>query len=701
MFWLRALFFAAPLAVIFGAVLLFRQVSRLELPDKVEAMTCVIRQPVGSLNPLFPLDGTTREVKDLIFEPLLLRDDDLNLKPNIINSWQLKTVVTVRCESEEAAGDSEAKIDSGEYLDGDMTVLEVERMGSALRVVFEGHDSTLPQRFVEGFDSDNLGNYLLVRVSLKNSIQNSFETFLRRSVEKTQIQMLEYEGDQVANLFVKGDIDLLLRELQLYYESNLILEPLIEEMGTQSHTSFREAYIDLREDVKWHDGHSLSAADLLFSYEALTGPNSPLQLGSSFWFVEAIEKVSEFQLRLICQDSPAMMMESWEKLPVLPVHLLGGLVDTQEWMPYFENPVGNGPYRIVTRREDGGIELVANEEFFRAVPEQKSIVYRRVDSLESKLLALRSGKIDTIEPDQRFQGWVDRNPGEVRQMRCLPRFQHFVAWNMEEVPFGKSEMRTALARSADLESILQDSATEFQSVTQSLFFPGMPYSSKPMPLPLYNPKSAEQLMEKCGYQFDSKREIRLDPEGNPFIFTLSVNEASAGQVRLATALAEQWSAVGVTVQVELLPWAELLSERLATRDFDAVLLSWEVPLERDRYATWFSEGGGSGGGNLWGLRNQVVDELLRKLRYTEDPEDLKSVAAELEAEIAALQPCLFVCDTGRKIWYREGAIEVVRPNSDGGMSISSMGIGKAGIERVRPWWVRQSGVEMIPEIEIK
>ena len=70
MFWLRALIFAAPLTVTFCAVMLFRQVSRLELPEEGQEMNCVIREPVGLLNPLLPLSGTTREVTDLVFEPL-------------------------------------------------------------------------------------------------------------------------------------------------------------------------------------------------------------------------------------------------------------------------------------------------------------------------------------------------------------------------------------------------------------------------------------------------------------------------------------------------------------------------------------------------------------------------------------------------------------------------------------------------------
>lgn len=688
MFWLRALLFTAPLAVTFCAVVLFRQVSQLELPEEVQEMICVIREPVGLLNPLLPLNGTTREVTDLVFEPLLLRDDELNLIPNIVSGTRARTHVTIRCESEEAAGDSEAKLLSGEYVADGLKLLRIERDGSVITAILEGYDPKIPDQLVDGFDPENLGNFLLIKLSVSNSVRESFETFLQSSVEKSQIKMMEYESDQVVNLFAKGDIDLLLRELELYYESNRTLDPRIEEVGIRSHTSFREATVDFRRGVTWHDGQRLTADDVLFTYRLLTGPGSPLPMAGAFWFAEEIERVDDYQVRMILRDSPTILMESLEKLPVLPEHVLGGAETSEEWMAFFKNPVGNGPYRIVSRRDDGGIVLAANEQFFRGAPKQKAIVYRQVESFESKLLALRSGQIDTIDPDSRFREWTKRNPGMVKQLKCRPRFQHFVAWNMDRAPFDSKEVRLALARAVDLEAILTNSATEFQVLTKSLFFPGMNYSEEPMALPLFDPRSAENLLEKNGYLFDESKGNRVGPNGKPFLFELLVNETNETQVELANALAEHWSAVGVTVEVREMPWLEMLAEHLATREFSAMMLSWEIPLERDRYESWHSQQVELGGGNMWGLRNHVVDELLLDLRYAENEEEVRQAATELEAEIAALQPCLFVCDTGRIIWHREDAIEVAKPDKIGEYTAASMTVGRAGLERDRPWWVR-------------
>lgn len=700
MFWLRILFYVSPLAVAFAVVLLFREVSHLALPGVGEALTTSIREPIGPLNPLVPISGPTREVRDLVFDPLLVRDDDLNLRPHLISDWDRQTVIVVRCFSEESAGEAEAMILSGEYLDETMEVLALNREGSVLTIALEGFSPDLERQLIANFDPDLLGDYLLVRLRLKHSIRDSLSTFLNSSVEKGQIKMLDYEGDEVANLFVKGDTDLFLRELKLYYESNLSLSPEIEVVGEQSFTSSRELSIKLRSDVKWHDGRPFTAKDVLFSYEELTREGSMMPMKGTFWFVEALEVVDDYSLRAACRSTPAVMMEGFESLPVLPFHLLGDQSDQTRWERFSEAPIGTGPYRVDKRRSDGGIVLRSFEAYFGARPVQEWNVYRRFDSLESKLLALRSGRVDSLVPDERFSDWTRRNPGIVREIRCLPRFQYFIAWNLDVEPLDLAPVREALATSVNLEDVLADTATTYQEPVSSLFFPGVPYVEKMMALPLLDLRKAEKLLTDAGYVFDESRGARVSPSGDSLTLRISVNESDSEQIRLARALRNQWAVIGVIVEIEEMPWDEILNDRLLTRDYEGVLLSWEIPLKRDRFETWHSTGIEEGGGNLFGLRNQVVDELLIKLRDEEDLEEAKTLAHRLQDEISALQPCYFIAQSGRIMTLRDGAVEVARPVVGKDPIRSPAGIGKAGLERSRPWWARSKASPKPLSLEI-
>jgi peptide/nickel transport system substrate-binding protein len=690
MFWLRTILFSSPLLLVFGGSWLFDRVGELQLSHETGALVCAIAKPVGPLNPLVPSAGVTGEIIDLLFDPLLVRDDDLNLRPHLFDSWTSQTVVTIRCSSEEAAGDSEARLLSGEYLDEGVEMLALDRTGSVLTVVIRGIAAGLEERLMSRFDKGNLGDYLLVRLRLKHSVHDSFAAFLGSSVEKTQVRMIEYVGDREVNLFVRGDTDLFLRELELYYESNRNLDPDIEVMGEQCFTTAREMLIDLRGGVKWHDGEPFTTADVVYSYERLTRPDSPLPLASSFGFVERLQALTPVRLKVECRDVPATMMESWEKLPVLPEHLFGERGEGGALDAFITSPIGTGPYQLASRRQDGGVELIANESYFRGAPLEKRIGYRRFSSLESILLALRSGLVEVIEPDERFTDWATRNPGVITTLRCEPRIQHFVAWNLDREPFGSNPVRLALAKAVNSGEVLRDTATEFQQPVTSLFFPGMPYSDDPMLLPLHDPRGAENLLDAGGYKLNESSGLREDADGEGLIFTLAVNEANAAHRRFAAVLAEQWAGVGVRVEVELLGWSELLTSRLLTREFDAVMLSWEIPFERDRYQVWHSSEAGPGGGNLSGLRNESVDELLEQLRSVEDAAEVRRVAESLQKAIAEVQPCYFIGETGRILTVRSESLVVYRPSTAAvnGGKVLPLGIGKSGLEGVRPWWVR-------------
>jgi len=689
MFWLRWIFFSSPLWLGFGGAWLFRTVAEFQLTRESDALVHAIDRPVGYLSPLAPADGIEGEIAGLLFEPLLRRDANLNLRPNLIQAWTSRTVITIRCESEEAAGEAEARFLAGEVPKSGARPIALDRTGSVLTVAFDGHGPDLEKAVLDGLPPELLGDYLLVKVRADHSVDDLIGSWLESSVEKSQVRMLEFTGDREAYLFVRGETDRVLKELRLYLDSNPATSPQLDLVGQRCHTTVREMLLDLKEGVTWHDGVPFTAVDVRFSHERLTRADSPLPLAASFDFVESLEVLSPTRLRILCREVPATMLECWEKLPVLPAHRLAkpaGDNSGTDWAAFFHEPVGLGPYRFDRRRADGGVELVANPAYPGGVPGEPRLRYRRFSSLESMLLALRTGTLDVIEPDERFTEWTRRHPGMVETLRDRPRFQHLVVWNLERPPFDREPVRAALARGIDLGAILRETDREYQVPVTGLFFPGSPLVAEPLLLPLYDPRGAERLLEKEGFRLDEETGLRQDGKGRPLAFSLAVNAGNPEHRRLAAGLAEQWSGIGIAVKVVPVPWEQLIARRLPQRDFDAVLVSWEIPRGRDRREVWHSAAAGPGGGNLSGLRDAEVDALLDQLRAESDPVKVTGVIASLQRAIAARQPCFFICDSGRILTVRREALESRPP---GAAAASPISIGKGGLEEVRPWWVKK------------
>jgi len=688
MLWLRGLFFLSPLALILGASLLHRAAGRFEMPPASGAFVTSIQGGIGPLSP-FPLpEGPAREIAELVFEPLLARDGKGRLAPNLVVGWEERTFLTVHCASEEDAGEAEALLSARWREAGPLPgtsgsrLLALDRSGAVLGIVLEGFEDGAEEALLSQIDRDQLGGYRLVELRLRHSVRNSLRSFLATSVERGRIAMLDYDGDTRARLFVRGEVAPLLRELELYYEANPSLEAEIQTRGTRSHLASREMVLSLHPEAFWHDGRQVTTEDLLFSYQWLTSEDSPLPLASAFRFAEAVEAIDSRRVRVACRETPATMLESWEQLPLLPAHLLSLSDGGESWHDFLEHPVGSGPYRVATRRRDGGIELAAHPRWHRGKAPQERLVYRRLASLEAKLLALRWGRLDSLVPDRRFAEWARRHPESHFTRRGQARFQHFIAWNLERPPFDQMEVRRALAHAINLAEILVDDAERFRSPIESLFSPGSPYRETLFDSPEHNPPMARALLAAVG----------LGPAGeeaSPWGFRLHFNEAHPEHLRFARALAEQWGRLGIEVELAPLSWTELLEGALEQRDFEAAILSWEIPKGRDRFAAWHSEAIPPQGGNFFGLRDAEVDELLESLRREQDEDALQTAAAGLQERLAALQPCLFLAETGRIWWFRQGGVAVSLPDAESPVPLADdPPLSGHALEASRPWWIR-------------
>ena len=94
------------------------------------------------------------------------------------------------------------------------------------------------------------------------------------------------------------------------------------------------------------------------------------------------------------------------------------------------------------------------------------------------------------------------------------------------------------------------------------------------------PDSARALLEAAGWS-DTDGDGVVDRDGEAFQFTLLTQAGNERRTSAAEILQAQFAAVGVDMQVQALEFGALLDIMFATREFDAVLLGWQVGLEPD------------------------------------------------------------------------------------------------------------------------
>jgi peptide/nickel transport system substrate-binding protein len=687
MVWLRPLLYLAPVGVIAATLWLADQARALVYRTDGDLVVAVRAAP-GVFNPLATSTGATREITELIFDRLVAMDDRLQPVPHLAARWGYRHRATVFFRSPEAAETASGALAAAKECWGDWGLTEANRDGDRIELVTTNPQPGWPEAVLATLDQSGFANPRLVRLTLRDTIEESLGDFLASSVEKGKVRQVSYRDGREADLFLDSDdTEGFLKELRLYYESNRNLEPKIDDRGETFGFVDLDFEIELRPDVRWHDGEALTADDLVFTFGEISRPGSPWSLRGAFDFVERLEKVDDHRVRVRCRKFFAPALEAWAKVPLLPEHRLRAAASPADWAAFFARPVGTGPYRLESTWPDGGVVLGSNQTYFGGAPRQATIRYRVLADPQSRLREMKLGLIDVFQPDEIERRWSAQT-GRAEVMEDAARYHSFVAWNIDRPLFREATVRRALAQTVDLRGLLPTIASGHAEPWPGLFFPGSWLGSAPLPELKHDATAAEKALQSVGWTRDESDGLWRNADGEPITFSLAYDRADALHGELAGALARSWQAAGFAVRLEPAGWDDLLDKRLAPRDFDALLLGWEIDFSRDRWAVFHSSEAGPGGSNFCGLNDAQVDEWLAILRRSDEATTAQNAAESLQKRIVDLQPCFFLCATGRALAFRSGAVGQARPGKGGAWTNGAVEIGHQGFQPSRPWWVR-------------
>jgi peptide/nickel transport system substrate-binding protein len=128
-------------------------------------------------------------------------------------------------------------------------------------------------------------------------------------------------------------------------------------------------------------------------------------------------------------------------------------------------------------------------------------------------------------------------------------------------------------------------------------------------------------------------------DGRDLAFNLST---SADPVWLAAAnkVAEQWSAIGVTVTVQNVGSTGLVRDVLEPRSFDVVLFAGVGEADPDPYPAWHSSQTGPTSGNLSQLDDDRIDAILEEGRAVANQPRRQELYVEFQALFAEQVPAI-------------------------------------------------------------
>jgi len=398
----------------------------------------------------------------------------------------------------------------------------------------------------------------------------------------------------------------------------------------------------LKKGVLWSDGVEFTADDVVYSFKVIKDPKTAnAHRKVNYLDITEVRKIDRYTVDFIYSKEYYLGLEICGGMTIIPMHLFNDGADINT---HRNNriPLGTGPYRFTEWVTGSRIVLERNELYRDRKPAIRKIVYRIVAEPSVAFLMLKKGELDfmSVRPIQ----WV-RQTGSGKFLRSFNKFQYFtpnysyIAWNSRRPVFSDARVRRAMSRLINLEAILEKLLFGLgKRVNGTFYFYSKYYNSDISPIE-YDPAGAMALLKQAGWA-DTDGDGFLDRNGRKFSFIFTISSGSKFAERLGTIMKEDFRKAGIDMEINRYEWAVFV-QKLNSRDFDAVTLSWSLGYNEDPYDLWHSSQM-EAGFNFVGFRDAEADSIMERGRREFDEARRTALFSRLDRIIYREQPYTFM-----------------------------------------------------------
>jgi peptide/nickel transport system substrate-binding protein len=314
----------------------------------------------------------------------------------------------------------------------------------------------------------------------------------------------------------------------------------------------------LRRGVRFHDGHELTSADVVYTFKSLLDPGFISPRKGAFRMVRSID----------ARDRYTVAFTLSEPFGSFPVNLVFPVVPAGAGPAFREHPVGTGPYRFVRYAADDRIELAAFDDYFGGAPKNRGLILKVVPDDIMRGLELRNGTVDIVVNDLA--------PDIVYQLSRDPRLQlvespgtdyQYIGINLRDPLLKDVRVRQAIAYAIDRRAIIEHLRRGLATPAAGIL-PPVSWAFEPDVVTFtYDPAKARALLDQAGY-------LEPDPHGPQPRLRLSLKVSNLEFNRLqSSVIQENLRAIGIALDVRTYEFATLYADVLKG-NFQLFTLQW-------------------------------------------------------------------------------------------------------------------------------
>lgn len=388
--------------------------------------------------------------------------------------------------------------------------------------------------------------------------------------------------------------------------------------------------VTLRQGVKFHDGHELTSADVVYTFNSFIDPNFVSPRKGAYRSLKSVDAVDPYTVRFTLK----------EPFGSFPINLVMPVVPNGAGPELRDHPVGTGPYRFVSMAVDDNVQLTTFPDYFRGRPSNDGVVLKVVPDEIMRALELRKGTIDMVvndlSPDVVHQLAAEK---AVTIAESAGTDYAYVGINMRDQVLQDKRVRHALGYAINRQAIVDHLRRGLARPAIGILPPASWAFDEGVFQFSYDPARAQALLDEAGYR---------DPDGDgpePRL-RLSLKVSTNEFIRLQAAVIQQdLKQVGIELDVRSYEFATLYADVLKG-NFQLFTLQWVGVSDPDMLRRVFhSQQMPPNGFNRGYYSNPDVDRLIDLAMAAPTEAERRKLYADAQRVIAEDAPYI-------SLWYK-------------------------------------------------
>lgn len=388
--------------------------------------------------------------------------------------------------------------------------------------------------------------------------------------------------------------------------------------------------IEVRDNVRWHDGKKLTPEDVAFTFNYAKGSDRARWKNIANR-ISSMDVDGNHVTFTLADSNPYFVEEVLTDMPIIAKHVF----EDKKANEVTEH-VGTGIYSLTEYVPGQKYVLTANDEFFLGKPAIGTLNMPIITDSAAIHQGLKSGEYltafsalapelaETFEKEKSLK--VTSGPGFGNDM---------IYMNTSVEPFKDVEFRQAISLAIDEDALIERVYLgHADHPTAGFYSPHSPWADTSLKYE-FDTAKAEKMLDKLGYKREG--DFRTNKDGKPFTIEL-LSSGSALRLAAAQTIAQQLAKIGLDVRVKSMD-SDTLDEHVwpgfdvsQEPNYQMTIFGWSGPTQL-RASTIVQMGASDptlGDFNLGKYKNPTFDQRADAYVKSGSKEEKESLVKELE-----------------------------------------------------------------------